>query len=160
MNRSVEYKMKYRDTQSPARGLLRYNTAKKPDNRSRYPASRIGTANSGTPDGAPRELCGYMIAKGVTQAHLAAYLAITREAYSMYESGKRQMNYEALCKLADYYHVSADYLLGRDTAPPLTEEERLLIGQYRLLDRRGRENVRATVSYEHSSARRRKSEPD
>ena len=30
-----------------------------------------------------------------------------------YERGEREPNIEALCLIADYYHVSTDYLLGR-----------------------------------------------
>ncbi|MDR3314824.1 MAG: helix-turn-helix domain-containing protein [Oscillospiraceae bacterium] len=49
----------------------------------------------------------------VNQVDVARHLRITREAYSMYETGKRQMNYESLDLLADYFCVSVDYLLGR-----------------------------------------------
>ena len=94
-------------------------------------------------------------AKGVTQAHVADFLAITRVAYSLYESGKRQMNNDTLCRLAEYFHVSADYLLGRDPALPLSDEESRLIARYRQLDKRGRENVRATTAYEYNAAKRR-----
>ena len=50
----------------------------------------------------------------------------------MYETGKRQMNFETLCLLADFYEVSTDYILGRQDAVPsfLDEEERTLIEQY------------------------------
>ena len=47
------------------------------------------------------------------QATLAEYLSITQRAYSRYETGERAVPVEVLAKLADYYDVSVDYLIGR-----------------------------------------------
>ena len=33
--------------------------------------------------------------------------------YSKYERGERPLPLELACRLADYYHVSLDYLVGR-----------------------------------------------
>ena len=51
--------------------------------------------------------------KGVTQKDMSLLLGITRPAYTAYEMGKRQPDYETLIKLADYFNVTIDYLLGR-----------------------------------------------
>lgn len=68
----------------------------------------------------------------ITQQTIADYLGITRPAYTAYERGSRQPDYEILEKIADYYKVSVDYLLGRtnnpspqksDSLPELTEKE-------------------------------------
>ncbi len=40
----------------------------------------------------------------------------------MYEQGKREMDYESLIKLADFYKVSVDYLLGRVSIPDFLGE--------------------------------------
>lgn len=48
-----------------------------------------------------------------TQQDIADILGITRPAYTAYEQGKRNPDYEILEKIADYYNVSTDYLLGR-----------------------------------------------
>ena len=50
---------------------------------------------------------------GYTQQQLADYLGISRPSYTLYESGKREPSKVSLVKLADLYHVSVDYLLGR-----------------------------------------------
>lgn len=50
--------------------------------------------------------------KTVSQQEIADYLKITRQAYSFYENGKRQPDYETLLKLAKYFNVSVDELLG------------------------------------------------
>ena len=51
------------------------------------------------------------------QATLAKYLGVTQTTYSKYELGKIKIPIEALIKLADFYHVSLDYLVGRDVKP-------------------------------------------
>ena len=47
------------------------------------------------------------------QKDLAAYLRCSQVAYPYYELGKRDIPTDVLCRLADYYRVSVDYLLGR-----------------------------------------------
>ena len=49
----------------------------------------------------------------LTQATLADYLKITQRTYSRYENDERAIPVEILCKLADYYGTSVDYLLNR-----------------------------------------------
>lgn len=48
-----------------------------------------------------------------TQKEIADYLHIKQTTYSKYELGKINIPVEMLEKLADYYNVSVDYLLGR-----------------------------------------------
>ena len=51
------------------------------------------------------------------QKEVAAYLNIDQRVYSTYETGKREMPLHLLIRLADYYHVSTDFLLGRTNNP-------------------------------------------
>ena len=51
--------------------------------------------------------------KGISQLELAKVLNISNVMLSRYEKNKRSPDYETLSKLADYYEVSTDYLLGR-----------------------------------------------
>lgn len=48
-----------------------------------------------------------------TQQDVATYLGITYQAYAHYESGRREPDPVTLNKLADYFEVSVDFLLGR-----------------------------------------------
>jgi HTH-type transcriptional regulator, competence development regulator len=48
-----------------------------------------------------------------TQQDMADYLGITRPAYTAYELGNRQPDYEMLQKLADFFETTTDYILGR-----------------------------------------------
>ena len=47
------------------------------------------------------------------QVDIAEYLGIQQTVYSRYERGFQTIPLELLIKLADYYHVSLDYLVGR-----------------------------------------------
>ena len=49
----------------------------------------------------------------VKQKQVAAYLMCDQSLYSKYERGERPLPLEYAAKLADYYCVSVDYLLGR-----------------------------------------------
>ena len=51
--------------------------------------------------------------RDLLQKDVAAYLKCTQVCYSNYETGKRDIPTEVLRILADFYHVSIDYLLGR-----------------------------------------------
>jgi len=55
--------------------------------------------------------------KKLLQKDLAEYLGITVRAYQHYETGTREPNFKGLQKLADYFQVSTDYLMGRDNFP-------------------------------------------
>ncbi len=50
--------------------------------------------------------------KDLLQKDIAKYLDVTQVAYSCYEIGRRQIPVDALIKLANYYNVSVDYILG------------------------------------------------
>ena len=56
----------------------------------------------------------------LTQKAIAEYLSIHPNVYRRYEKGVREFPLEIVVKLADYYQVSTDYLLGRtdDPTPP------------------------------------------
>ena len=50
--------------------------------------------------------------KGLSQKQLGEILGISNHAISMIESGERGTSIERLLLLAEYFHVSTDYLLG------------------------------------------------
>lgn len=51
--------------------------------------------------------------KGLFQSDIAKILGISNAAVGFYESGKRDMSTETVIKLAEYFNVSTDYLLGK-----------------------------------------------
>ena len=49
----------------------------------------------------------------ISQLKLALDLNMNQNTISRYENLERQADYETLIKIADYFNVSIDYLLGR-----------------------------------------------
>lgn len=49
----------------------------------------------------------------LTQQQVADKLIINRRTYAAYENGINSMTPDTLCKIADLYGTSVDYLLGR-----------------------------------------------
>ncbi len=60
----------------------------------------------------------------LTQKKIAEYLMCGQSLYSKYERGEREIPLSLLIKLADYYDVSLDYLVGRtDVKKPYLKEK-------------------------------------
>ena len=62
------------------------------------------------------------------QKELGAQIGLSANAISMLETGNRETTFEKLVLLAEFFHVSADYLLGVTDdptwrGPPLEEQE-------------------------------------
>lgn len=53
----------------------------------------------------------------LTQQAVADLLHIRQTVYSRYERGAQTIPLEHLIRLADFYHVSLDYLTGRTQKP-------------------------------------------
>lgn len=49
----------------------------------------------------------------MTQNQIAEILGIDQRVYSIYETGKREIPTRLVIKLANFYHTSTDYILGR-----------------------------------------------
>ena len=49
----------------------------------------------------------------LTQAELANALSVDQRTVSNWEKGIREPDFESLMKIARYFNVSADYLIGR-----------------------------------------------
>ena len=49
----------------------------------------------------------------LTQAQVGAAVGASQRTYAYYEIGQRMLPPQVLCALADFYHVSVDYLLER-----------------------------------------------
>ena len=47
------------------------------------------------------------------QKDLASYLSVDQSTYSDYENGRINVPVDMLIKIAEYYNVSLDYLVGR-----------------------------------------------
>ena len=63
--------------------------------------------------------------RGISQLKLAMDLSMNQNSISRYETGEREADYATLIKLADYFNVSIDYLLGRTDNPRMADEKSL-----------------------------------
>jgi transcriptional regulator with XRE-family HTH domain len=54
---------------------------------------------------------------GLTQKEVSKRLNISESAVGMYERGEREPSHELTRQFADFYRVSADYLIGRTDEP-------------------------------------------
>ena len=61
--------------------------------------------------------------KNLTQTELGNKINVTKVSISGYESGNRSPDTDTLQRLADFFEVSTDYLLGRTDTAALTPQE-------------------------------------
>lgn len=57
------------------------------------------------------------LSRDLNQTEMAKELELSRERYNQYENERRAPDYETLKKIAEYFQVSTDYLLGRTDDP-------------------------------------------
>lgn len=83
--------------------------------------------------------------KNLTQKQVADFLKCNQTAVGKYERGELEPSISNICKLADFFGCTTDYLLGREddfgvvamnasNAPALTQEETQLLKDFRLLN--------------------------
>ena len=51
--------------------------------------------------------------RDLTQSEVGDAINVPQRTYAYYESGQRMVPPHVLCALADFYHVSVDYILER-----------------------------------------------
>lgn len=88
---------------------------------------------------------------GITMKQLAVAVGVAEASISFYETGKRQPDIDTLCRLANYFNVSIDYLVGNNTALTASEnserifatdaEERELITLFRSITREAKDVI-------------------
>lgn len=60
--------------------------------------------------------------RGFTQTEIAKAIGISRSTIGMYETGLREPDFETLEKIADFFNVDIDYLLGRTNKTTMLSE--------------------------------------
>lgn len=102
--------------------------------------------------------------KHVTQKEVASTLGLSITCYAGYEQGYRFPDLDILAKIADYFSVSTDYLLGREDDfgqnignLDLSENERLLLLRFRRLSEERQLTVLDTILYMTDSGKNKNS---
>ena len=78
--------------------------------------------------------------RGFSQKEVANYLCCSSVVYSRYEKGSRQPSIEVILKMAEFFGVTVDFLLGRQIADgtSLSSYELDLVNAARNADERAR----------------------
>ena len=78
-------------------------------------------------------------ARGASQRQVAGELGISQALLSHYENGAREPGLRFVCRVCDYYGVTADYLLGRSESPASLQPEtaRAFLSELRALAESG-----------------------
>lgn len=83
--------------------------------------------------------------RNMSQVTLSTYLGMAQESLSSYERQKTSPSIDVLKDIADFFHVSADYLLGLDDEELRIQEHSLnsfeisLLRNYRMLSQTEKE---------------------
>ena len=80
---------------------------------------------------------------GISQQVLADFLGVSQQSINQYENHPIEPDIYLLSAMADYFHTSIDFLVGRELADeepthfisvPVSQQEHLLIQKYRALN--------------------------
>lgn len=89
--------------------------------------------------------------KNISMKKLGEDINVAESTISLYETGKREPDYETLKKIAEYFDVSIDYLLGRvdvrkeAASTPADKEFVAFYEGYKDLDDADKEILKATL---------------
>ena len=83
----------------------------------------------------------------LSQKDFACALKVSQQTVASWESGRTEPSNTALKAIADYFDVSADYLLGRGTtnAPALSDEQTTILRGFDSLNTTGRNTLMAVL---------------
>jgi transcriptional regulator with XRE-family HTH domain len=85
----------------------------------------------------------FRLAKGLTQKAIADYIGCSPVVYSRYETGHREPSIDILIKIADFFEVALDDIIGRakPNASRLTAYEKALLTAARKADERAKQDA-------------------
>ena len=86
---------------------------------------------------------------GITQAVLSKELNIAPSTVGMWEQGRREPDYDNLKRIADFFGVSTDTLLGFKNKRTLSAEQRHLLKSYESLDTAGQHMLKNFIESLH-----------
>ena len=87
--------------------------------------------------------------KNLTQSELSKILNVATTTYNGYEIERYEPTIETLCKLADFYNVSLDYIIGREQSNDigyLDELELNILKMSKLLNPQNKAQALAYIS--------------
>lgn len=88
------------------------------------------------------------ISKGISQQQLAEVIGTSQQSINKYENHNVEPDISTLSKLADYFDVTIDYLVGHISCDKveeqidLSDEESIIIENYRELSKEEQQSIR------------------
>ena len=73
--------------------------------------------------------------RGIKQKSFAMKIGMPQQTVNNYTTGKRQADYDTICRICDELSVTADYLLGRSSnpVPSISDEDAAVLRAYHAL---------------------------
>ena len=92
---------------------------------------------------------------GLSQYKLAEKMGVSQATVGMWESGRREPYFAMLCKLADFFGVTVDVLLGRNAcatkAVGLPDADLDLLRKFHALDSMARARILNALDFEYQA---------
>ena len=87
--------------------------------------------------------------KGESLEKIAKYLNVTIQTISNYETGKRDMSPDTIVKLADYFGVTTDFLLGKSDIRTLDDKikEEFLFNYHKETEGLSEEEIKEAIEF-------------
>ena len=85
--------------------------------------------------------------KKLNQSDISKYLNVALSTYGGYEQETSEPNLETLCKLADYYNVTLDYLVGREYSNDLGYLDEIDINILKIIKQLNTNNKMQALAY-------------
>lgn len=83
--------------------------------------------------------------RGISQKTLGEALGLSQQTINKYENHNVESDIYMLMKIADYFEVSVDFLIGHTTQKDAAAEEAALISKFRLLSQAEQDSILAVI---------------
>lgn len=86
----------------------------------------------------------------ISQQQLADAIGVSQQSVNKYENQDVEPDIAVLIKIADYFSVSLDYLVGRITTPDftvssVTKEEKAVLTKYKTLNAKEKDIIKLVI---------------
>ena len=86
----------------------------------------------------------------ISQQQLADAIGVSQQSINKYENQGVEPDIAVLIKIADYFSVSVDYLIGRTSSPDfavssLTKDENQVIAKYKTLNKKEKDIIKLVI---------------
>lgn len=86
----------------------------------------------------------------ISQQQLANAIGVSQQSVNKYENQDVEPDIAVIIKIADYFSVSVDYLVGRNMSPDfvvssLTKEEKNVYAKYKTLNKKEKDIIKLLI---------------